>query len=107
MVVVFEVERERLSHLEPLSAGKVHSILRDAGVEPSSDWGGVICDDEKVIIVYYAPPVPIGRIADALGIDASYLAKIREFEDRGKGRYLIKEGINKKGRYERIEVVRE
>jgi len=107
MVIVFMIDRDKLKHLEPLDAGKIHQILKDAGIEPSAEWGGVIVDDEKVIIVYASSPTPIGKIADALGIDASYLAKIREFENRGKGRYLLHEGINRKGRYERIEVIRE
>jgi hypothetical protein len=107
MVIVFAVDRLRLQHLEPLNAGTIHQKLKDAGVEPSSDWGGVICDDEKVIIVYYSPPVPIGKIADALGVNANYLVKVREFEDRGKGRYLLHEGLNRKGRFERVELIRE
>jgi len=107
VVTVFLIDRGKLSHLEPLDASKIHQMLKDAGVEPSSDWGGVIVDDEKVIIVYYSTPTPIGKIANTLGIDSSYLVKVREFDDRGKGRYVIHEGINKKGRYERIEVIRE
>jgi hypothetical protein len=107
MVVVFAVDRLRLQHLEPLDAGTVHQLLAKAGVEPSSDWGGVIADDEKVILVYYHPPVPVGKIADALGVDANYLVKVREFEYKGKGRYLLHEGLNRKGRFERVEIVRE
>jgi len=104
MVIVFKIERKKLSNLEPLDAGTIHQKLKDAGVEPSSEWGGVICDDEKVIIVYYSPPVPIGKIANALNIDSSYLVKVREFDDKGKGRYLLHEGTTKRGTYERIEV---
>jgi hypothetical protein len=106
MVVVFRVDRKVLAHLEPLDAGRVHDLLKGGGVEPSSEWGGVIADDEKVILVYYSPPVPVGKIANALGVDASYLVKVREFEDRGKGRYLLHEGVNGRGNFERIEVVR-
>jgi hypothetical protein len=104
MVTVFKINREHLKHLEPLDAGKIHGTLKTAGIEPSVDWGGVITDDEKVIIVYYSPPIPIGKIADALKVDASYLVKAREFNDQGKGRYLLYEGTTKKGTYERIEV---
>jgi hypothetical protein len=104
MVVVFKVDREQLKHLEPLDAGTIHGILKNADIEPSADWGGVICDDEKVIIVYYSPPVLIGGIVNALNIDASYLVKVREFDDKGKGRYLLYEGTTKRGTYERIEV---
>jgi len=107
VVIVFMIDRGKLQHLEPLDAGKIHKILKDAGVEPSSDWGGVIVDDEKVIVVYASPPTPAGKIAGVLGIDASYLVKTREFEDMGKGRYTVHEGINKKGNYEKIEVLRE
>jgi len=106
MVVVFRIDRERLQHLEPLDAGVIHNLLAKANVEPSSDWGGVIADDEKILIVYYSAPTTIGKIAQALGIDASYLVKVMEFDDRGKGRYLLHEGINRRGNYERIEVVR-
>jgi hypothetical protein len=107
MVIVLKVDREQLKHLEPLDAGILHGILKTAGIEPSADWGGVICDDEKVVIVYYSPPVPIGKIANALNIDASYLVKVREFDDKGKGRYLLYEGTTKRGTNERIEITRE
>jgi hypothetical protein len=107
MVVVLKIDREQLKHLEPLDAGTIHGILKTAGIEPSADWGGVICDDEKVIIVYYSPPVPIGKIANALNIDSSYLVTVREFDDKGKGRYLIHEGTTKRGTYEKIEIFKE
>jgi hypothetical protein len=107
MVVVLKIDREQLKHLEPLAAGKIHEILKTAGIEPSGEWGGVICDDEKVIIVYYSPPVPIGKIANALNIDASYLVKVREFGDKGKGKYLLHEGTTKRGTYEKIEIFKE
>jgi hypothetical protein len=106
MVVIFKIDREQLKHLEPLDAGVIQAKLKDAGVEPSADWGGVICDDEKIIIVYYSH-VPIGKIANTLNIDASYLAKVGEFNDKGKGRYLIYEGETKRGTYEKIEVLKE
>jgi hypothetical protein len=107
VVVVFRIDRDKLSHLEPLGQNLIE-ILKANNCEPSYDWGGIIMDDEKVILVYYSPPVPIERIANALGIDAHYLVKVREFEPgRGKGRYLLHEGINRKGRYEKIEVIRE
>jgi hypothetical protein len=104
MVTVFKINREHLKHLEPLDAGKIHRTLKTAGIEPSADWGGVICDDEKVIITYYSPPTPIDKIANALNIDVSFLVKAREFNDQGKGRYLLYEGTTKNGTYERIEV---
>jgi hypothetical protein len=107
MVTVFMIERQRLSILEPFDPMTIHNKLKDAGVEPSGEWGGVICDDEKVIIVYYSPPVPIGKIANALNIDASYLVKVREFADKGKGRYLLHEGTTKRGTYEKIEIFKE
>jgi hypothetical protein len=106
MVVVLRIEREQLKHLEPLEQNLIE-CLKANECEPSHDWGGIIFDDEKVILVYYSSPVPIGKIANALKIDASYLVKVREFEDRGKGRYTLHEGINKKGNYEKIEVIRE
>jgi hypothetical protein len=105
MVVVFKIDREQLKHLEPLDASKIHETLKTAGLEPSADWGGVICDDEKVIIVYYTQPAQIGKIANALAIDARYLAKVKEFQDKGKGKYLLYEGLTKRGTYERIEVL--
>jgi len=107
LVVVLRIDRDKLSHLEPNLIERLIERLRANDCEPSHDWGGIIMDDEKVILVYYSPPVPIGKIANALGIDASYLVKVREFEDKGKGRYTLHEGINKKGGYEKIEVIRE
>jgi hypothetical protein len=107
MVIVLKIDREKLSHLEPLDAQTIHNKLKEAGIEPSSEWGGVICDDDKVIIVYYSPPVPIGKIANALNIDASYLVKVREFDDKGKGKYLLHEGTTKRGTYEKIEIIKE
>jgi hypothetical protein len=104
MVMVFIIERQKLSHLEPFDATTIHNKLKDAGIEPSVEWGGVICDDEKVIIVYYSPPTPIDKIANALNIDVSFLVEAREFNDQGKGRYLLYEGTTKRGTYERIEV---
>jgi hypothetical protein len=105
-VIVFRIDRDKLSHLEPLGQNLIER-LKTNNCEPSYDWGGIIMDDEKVLLVYYSPPAPIGKIANALGIDASYLVKVREFEDKGRGRYLIHEGLNKKGRYEKIEVIKE
>jgi hypothetical protein len=104
MVIVLKIDREKLSHLEPLDAGTIHNKLKDAGLEPSSNWGGVICDSEKVIIVYYTPPEPVEKVANALNIDASHLVKVREFDDQGKGTYLLYEGTTKIGTYQRIEV---
>jgi hypothetical protein len=107
LVVVFKVDREQLKHLEPLDAGKIHEMLKTAGIEPSGNWGGVICDDEKVIIVYSSPPASLYTIADALAIDAHHLVTVREFQDKGKGKYLIYEGLTKRGTYEKIEVSKE
>ena len=107
MVIVYLIERERLRHLEPLDAGAIHKKLADAGLPPSSDWGGVICDDEKVLIVYYTPPAPPKRIADALGIEVSDLTRLKEFEDKGKGVYKLYEGRTKSGTYASIEITKE
>jgi len=107
MVVVLLIEREKLSHLEPFNAGDIQTILNNANIPPNQEWGGVISDDEKVLLVYLDPPAPIGLVASALGISAKDITQLREFGNKGKGVYLIYEGINKKGRHEKIEVIRE
>ncbi|MEM4975715.1 MAG: hypothetical protein QXT64_00145 [Desulfurococcaceae archaeon] len=105
MTIRILIDREKLKHLEPLDAGVIQKHLEDKG-HVFKGISCVIADDEKVIIVFEEPPVPIDKVAVDLNVAPTDI-DILEFEHRGKKRVTLFEGINKKGRYEKIELLLE
>jgi hypothetical protein len=97
MVVVFKIDREKLR----IPVEDIRNAFRGF-----TDAVEMIIDDEKVLVIYFGS-TSSETISKALGLTIGDVMKVREFEDKGKGRYLIYEGINRKGRYEKIEMIRE
>jgi len=95
MVVVFKIDKEK-ARLPLESIGEILQGFKDAV--------NVITDEEKMLVICFSP-VTSEAVSKAFGVTINDVEKIREFEVKGKGRYLIYEGVNRKGRYEKIEVI--
>jgi hypothetical protein len=99
------IDRSKLVRLEPLDAGTIQEYLKLKGYI----FDGISCviaDEDKVIIVFQTPPYPIGKVATDLGIKETDIDAF-EFDHTKKTRHKLFEGINKRGRFERIELVLE
>jgi hypothetical protein len=99
------IDRAKLAHLEPLDAVTVQSYLISKG-HVFDGISCVIADEDKVIIVFQSPPYPIGKVATDLGIKEDDLDTF-DFDHTKKMRHKVFEGINKRGNFERIELVLE
>jgi len=104
MVVVFALNRKEVQL--PESLDEIVKVLEKGNLKPSLDFGGVIKYGDMIFLVYRDQVSP-EAIAKALGIHPGKMKKHLEFEDKGKGRYLIYEGPDDSGNYIKIEVVRE
>ena len=104
MVVVYVLNRKEVQVPEALD--ELLKVLERGNLKPSLEFGGIIQYGDMVFLVY-REPVSVHAIASALKIPPEGVRKHSEFEDRGRGRYLIYEGPDKNGNYVRIEVVRE
>jgi hypothetical protein len=104
MVVVYVLNRKEVQVPETLD--ELLKVLERGNLKPSLDFGGIIQYGDMIFLVY-REPVSTHEIANALRIPFEGVRKCSEFEDRGKGRYLIYEGPDDKGNYIKIEVVRE
>jgi hypothetical protein len=104
MVVVFALNRKEVQVPEALD--ELLKALERGNLKPSLEFGGII-QYENMIFLVYRDQVPAHAIANALRIPTENIRKHLEFEDRGRGRYLIYEGQDENGNYIKIEVVRE
>jgi len=98
MPTVFMLNRKEVEIPEKID--EIFALLKEHKVEPSLDLGGIIQYGDLLFLVYRTPP-SVGAIAKALGVSEDKIKKIREFEERGSGRYLIYEDVGIK-----IEVIR-
>jgi hypothetical protein len=105
MVIVFALNRKEVQVPETLD--ELLKVLDKGNLKPSLDFGGIIGYGDMIFLVYRDHSVSEQAIANILRIPTEKIRKHREFEDMGKGRYLIYEGTDDKGNYVKIEVLRE
>ena len=104
MVVVYLLNKKEVQ--VPESLDELLKTLDRGNLKPSLEFGGIIQYGNMIFLVY-RDPVSAEAIARALKIPLEGIRKHTEFEDKGRGRYLIYEGPDENGNYIRIEVVRE